>query len=398
MASTSPFPVPGLSRNPGESHQVDIIVCAVLTWVIGAVFVGLRFYTRCRLLRNVLGAEDWTILVSLVFAGATCAGMIEQAVYGLGKHMLDVDPALMMPMGRAGWYTVLWYMLSLLFTKISILLLYIRILSYQHARYAVYAILAIVILTNGIWTFVTVITACLPLSAFWDRTSGMDYYCRPVVYWYANTGMHIATDVLLYILPLPVIVTLQIRPRQKLVLYAVFALGFFVCSISVVRLWDLVAETTRTDFTYDNVSIAYLTVIEINAAIACACCMTLKPLCARYFPRLWGGTSTSSNTKPQNHHANRVLDVEAYPGLKRGPPTIGSRPSRMVQERQRASGSGELQLLEEDGVDVDEVSMETDEKGSRRGSPAGTVELPAEPETVHVVELRGDGQALTEKT
>lgn len=116
-------------------------------------------------------------------------------------------------------------MLSLLFTKISILLLYIRILSYQHARYAVYAILAIVILTNGIWTFVTVMTACTPLNAFWDRTIP-DAWCRPLVWWYANTGLHIATDVLLYVLPLPVIVNLHIKLRQKIVLYAVFALGF----------------------------------------------------------------------------------------------------------------------------------------------------------------------------
>jgi len=67
-----------LYRNPNETYQANIIVCAVLTWVIGAGFVGVRFYTRCRLLHNGLGAEDWTILAALVFAGATCAGMIER--------------------------------------------------------------------------------------------------------------------------------------------------------------------------------------------------------------------------------------------------------------------------------------------------------------------------------
>jgi hypothetical protein len=40
--------------------------------------VALRFYTRGCLLQNVLGAEDWLILVALVFAGATCAGMVER--------------------------------------------------------------------------------------------------------------------------------------------------------------------------------------------------------------------------------------------------------------------------------------------------------------------------------
>lgn len=116
-------------------------------------------------------------------------------------------------------------MLSLLFTKISILILYLRILSYQHARYAVHAILAIVIFANGLWTLITVATACTPLQAFWEPTLP-NATCRPSAYWFANTGLHIGTDILLYILPLPVIINLQVKLRQKLALYSVLALGF----------------------------------------------------------------------------------------------------------------------------------------------------------------------------
>jgi hypothetical protein len=58
-----------------------------------------------------------------------------------------------------GWYTILWYILSLLFTNISIRLLYLRILRCQHACYALYGILIIVVATNGAWTLATVVTA-----------------------------------------------------------------------------------------------------------------------------------------------------------------------------------------------------------------------------------------------
>ncbi|KAK0727766.1 hypothetical protein B0T26DRAFT_766369 [Lasiosphaeria miniovina] len=312
--------MPLLVSNPAESYQANIIACAAITWAIGAIFVALRFYTRGRILHNVLGAEDWFILVALVFSGATSAGMIEP-VYGLGKHMLDINPAVMMPMARAGWYTILYYMMALLFTKVSILLLYIRILSYQHARYAVYAITAVIVLTNGLWTMVTVVTACMPLRAFWDPTVP-GAYCRPAAFWFANTGMHIGTDVLLYILPLPIIVNLHVRTRQKIAL---------VCIISVVRLWELVEEYKRVDFTFDNVSISYLTCIEVNAAIACACCMTLKPFVARVFPRLFGGSRSDSAVAA----AAGRRDAEAAAGSgrergERGPPTIGSKPSRIT--------------------------------------------------------------------
>ncbi|KAK3942513.1 hypothetical protein QBC46DRAFT_72177 [Diplogelasinospora grovesii] len=328
---SSPSIKPILISNLHESYQANIIACAAISWAVGATFVALRFYTRGRLLQNVLGTEDWFILVALVFSGATCAGMIEQAVYGLGKHALDLDPALRMPMARAGWYTILWYMMALLFTKISILMLYIRILGYQHARYAAYAIMTIVILTN-VWTFVTVMTSCIPLQAFWDP-SIPDSYCRPASYWFANTGLHIGTDVLLYILPLPVIFNLQVKRRQKVALYSIFALGFFVCSISVVRLFELIEEYTHFDFTYDNVAISYLTVIEVNAAIACACMMTLKPLISKIFPRLFWGTSSRPDSPPKDVEAAAAAAAAA--GGR--PLTIGSKPSRAAQKRPSSS-------------------------------------------------------------
>ncbi|KAK3377577.1 hypothetical protein B0H63DRAFT_435777 [Podospora didyma] len=361
--------VPTLISNPRESYQVNIIACASITWFLGATFVALRFYTRGRLLHN-LGAEDWFILVALVFSGATCAGMIEQATYGLGKHALDVHPAVMMVMARAGWYTILWYMLALLFTKVSILLLYIRILSYQHARYAVYAIMSVVVFANGVWTLATVVTACIPLQAFWNPAGTPGASCRPTSYWYANTGLHIGTDVLLYILPLPIIINLQVKTRQKVAL---------VCAISVVRLWELVEENTRADFTFDNVSISYLTCIEINAAIACACCMTLKPLVSRVFPRLWGSSSGSARAKQQQKRQQQQQVAGAGAGgavggvAGRGPPTIGSSPSRMSQQQQQQQqmkngnttwavlaherNGSHSQLLEDDDDDYGEDSL-----------------------------------------
>ncbi len=67
-----------LISNPSESHQTDIIVSAVVCWVIGAGFVGLRFYARGVLLHNAIGVEDWLIVVALVFSAATSAGAIER--------------------------------------------------------------------------------------------------------------------------------------------------------------------------------------------------------------------------------------------------------------------------------------------------------------------------------
>lgn len=52
-------------HGPERSYSTDIIVCSVITSVIGCVFVGLRFYTRI-VIRRVLGLEDWLILIAQV--------------------------------------------------------------------------------------------------------------------------------------------------------------------------------------------------------------------------------------------------------------------------------------------------------------------------------------------
>jgi len=57
--------------------------------------------------------------------------------------------------------------MSLWFTKISILLLYLRILTYSWAKMLTYIIIVIT-MTTSIFTLITVLTACIPLSAWWD--------------------------------------------------------------------------------------------------------------------------------------------------------------------------------------------------------------------------------------
>jgi len=53
----------------------DVIAAAVSLFVLAAAAVSLRFYTRVKIVR-VLGAEDWTVLVALVFSLGVSAGTI----------------------------------------------------------------------------------------------------------------------------------------------------------------------------------------------------------------------------------------------------------------------------------------------------------------------------------
>jgi hypothetical protein len=72
------------------------------------------------------------------------------------------------------------------------------------------------------------------------------------VSWYFNAGSNIVTDIAIMILPMPVIKNLSLPCRQKYLLMGVFAMGGFVCIVSILRLQSLVAISNSDDPTWDN--------------------------------------------------------------------------------------------------------------------------------------------------
>ncbi|KAL1878036.1 hypothetical protein VTK73DRAFT_8260 [Phialemonium thermophilum] len=276
-----------------RSLQSDIIACAVVTWLIALTFVGLRFYTRGRLL-DVLGSTDWCILLSVAFAGGVSVSSVEQAVRGAGKHIWQSDPEQVPALSRAAWYGILFYTLSLTLTKVSILLLYSRLFTtLSWARRANFAVL-VCVLAISVWLVASVFTACVPLRAFWDwrivqpTAAAADHvYCQPIGLWWAVQGLHIATDLIIVVLPIPVLVRVSLPVAPKLGLLAVFTLGFFVCIVSVLRLLALIRIETSPplDPTYSAAELIFWTTVETNAAISCACTVTLRPLALRLFSR-----------------------------------------------------------------------------------------------------------------
>lgn len=56
----------------GDDRGSSVIAAAVVVFAITAAVVALRFYTRVKIVR-VLGAEDWTILVALIFSAGVSA-------------------------------------------------------------------------------------------------------------------------------------------------------------------------------------------------------------------------------------------------------------------------------------------------------------------------------------
>ncbi|KAK0633949.1 hypothetical protein B0T14DRAFT_84106 [Immersiella caudata] len=306
----------GVPWGTDRRYSVDIMVSAAVTAFVGTVFVVLRFYTR-RIIITVLNWEDWLIVAAQVFSNAMCVAFGIQASLGHGQHVYHIPLENFMPMGKVGWAAILLYELSLWCSQVSILLLFLRIWTFPRINRAAYYLLILVMIYN-ICVVVTVFTACVPLRAFWDFELQFNgAYCHPKGVWWVNTYLHVATDFMIYMIPMPVILRARFPKRQKILLFVLFAFGFFVCFISIIRTYLLNLSSTTADFTFDNVSTAFWSCVETNATVCVACIMTYKPLLAKWFPKLVEGPG-QGNPSLDLVRSGRVL-------------TIGSRPIRSPQ-------------------------------------------------------------------
>lgn len=81
-------------------------------------------------------------------------------------------------------------------------------------------------------------------------------------------GTSLGFDLLIIALPLPVLLTLRLRRLQKVALVVIFALGFFVTIIQIIRIF-----TVRNLQTYtDSRPIIVWSVVEVSLGV----CFTLK--------------------------------------------------------------------------------------------------------------------------
>lgn len=114
--------------------------------------------------------------------------------------------------------------MSLAFTKMAILFLYMRILDRGFVRLASNFVLGIVVVSN-LWVLVSFFIQCIPLQAVWDPT--VRGWCLPNPQaGMVNSILHVVTDFLIFVLPIRSVWGLKMRWSQKISVICLFGIGF----------------------------------------------------------------------------------------------------------------------------------------------------------------------------
>lgn len=120
------------------------------------------------------------------------------------------------------------YKVNIGLTKISILLLYLRIFITQWFQRTCQVSIAIIVAFT-IGTVISSIFQCTPVAFAFDKTE-KGTCIDLTAFWYANAAFNILSDIAIILLPVSVIKKLQLSPQQKLLLCGIFAVGILcVC-------------------------------------------------------------------------------------------------------------------------------------------------------------------------
>ncbi|PYI22949.1 hypothetical protein BO86DRAFT_396732 [Aspergillus japonicus CBS 114.51] len=372
-----------------SSRGAQALSVSVVFTTLATIFVSARIYTR-KTLMNRMEPNDWMILIALVLTlleslpesqytqtqltvfqvlSFVFMGLfIVEALNGMGMRQVDIPPLILEKQMKAFWLTIPFYNAALLCAKASILMQYFRVFPTRRMRRICWLMIA-VLATYGTWAVLSAFLNCVPVAKFWD--SSIPGFCLSSEgLWFSNASMHITTDLVILIIPIPALVALELPKKQKIALISIFAIGGFVCVTSICRLVALKKIADSSDPTYDNVGAASWSAIECNTGIICACLPTLRPLVSRILPHLlstlsggrqaygtsplsgaqaptyWNGTGATVTTTITTHlddleYAHCAGDADRYLTLVPGN-DVNGQGKLMVRETHPAGGAGDL--------------------------------------------------------
>jgi hypothetical protein len=186
-------------------------------------------------------------------------------------------------------------------TKISIVLLYLRIFPKEISTRFSYVSWAVIAgLLAYLITFITIfLTECQPISYFWNQWDGEhEGHCIDIqLSAYINGGINIFFDLVVFFLPMPKLLKLQVQDtRRKIGVILTFLVGLLVTACSIIRLQYLADVGKYANATYHYNNVGLWTGLEAYLGIVCACMPSILGPLLRLF-RDTIGSKLSSGSK-----------------------------------------------------------------------------------------------------
>ncbi|KAH8691694.1 hypothetical protein GQ44DRAFT_695530 [Phaeosphaeriaceae sp. PMI808] len=201
---------------------------------------------------------------------------------GAGRHieyLLLTDPNVIIYRTKLDKVLEYTYLTSVLFPKLSIVCLYLRIFSDsgRFYRFTAYTTAGIITATWVAGIFLASFI-CVPFAYYWDRQIPGGKCGNQMLAYRVISIPNAVTDLILLILPLPVLYTLHVKLPVKIGIFLTFLTGSVGILTSILRTVNFFTIDFFVDPTYLATQTTIWTITEPGVYLIAACMPTLRPL------------------------------------------------------------------------------------------------------------------------
>lgn len=318
-------------NGPFPTRGPIVLGVSAATLTLCSIFVALRLISRFAVVRKP-GWDDYTMILAWILAFGASFSIIFGATRGLGRKQQDIPEEWQGTMKTTAYVFSVLYNPALMVTKTSILLFYLTLSKTEKIfRWATIATM-VVVNVGGLALTILNILQCSPVSAAYAATVPDTAHCTNIVTIYLSSApLNIITDLAILFLPMPILTSMRLPKKQKIILVITFGFGIFVAAVDVVRiayLQDAQRATLRAaerqqgdtgneqrntgDFAwYASLSFMW-SAVEINIGIMCGCVPAMKPLVRRFLPSwiidhtIRDGSATHTSDEPVLTHPDII--------------------------------------------------------------------------------------------
>jgi len=193
-----------------------MMVAAIIT---SAAFAGMSI----PLYLNGLGKDIWTLpfghITDMLYVRLPCQPILDTPSFAVSFQAVDK--------ATQAYYHGEWiYGFAIFFTKMSLLLFYLRVFPVRSFRIQVYVIMAVLVMFTVTGTIVST-NQCTPVQGAWEYWDGeQQFHCqnRNAVGW-SSAVVNMSLDIAIIIVPLRPLSKLAMSWRKKIQLIIMFTVG-----------------------------------------------------------------------------------------------------------------------------------------------------------------------------
>ena len=232
----------------------------------------------------------------------TCSLVTISVHYGTGRHLAALDPYEMMMAAKFNWIAQPFHVICTGVGKMSIAVLLLRITPKNTTLRRFLFVLILLVMVTNIVSVAFIFAQCHPTHKLWDpmiKGSCWHFNVQEDMA-YLQSAVSSFSDLVLAVLPAPIIWKLQLRLTVKIGLGSAMSLGILSAAAGTAKTIQIRTLSARSDYTYKTVDLILWGCTENFTIITAACIPTLRPLLPMISKRLSNNDQTKRHLNPRS--------------------------------------------------------------------------------------------------